>query len=454
MKKITESQKELIALAEVTIKKENLKSLTQSAKIVLGDIILLSGTDFAKNNGYCYRTNLDLVKDCELNEKTVIKSVRLLEANNIILSKRGIRGKASEYSVNPSMSSEKSSMSSENIVDNQTVSQNDNSMSSKTQSMSSKTQSMSSEMSSKSLAEIKDYIDMKFNELKQFIVEYTVMMSSKMSSEMSSKTQSMSSTESDIESDKDIDKDSYIVNSNESIRDKKENKNNINNTLIRVKESDGKTIEMESNNEIINNFSFVDDESTVNEIDDNVSTEIVLNESTIDPNNVIGVAAVQQPQKLSNIYFSFSDDRENNSISSTNDGKNNIISMGDSNIDSMTSTEVQEERDSNNNSISSTKDNKDEIGHHPQNLLDNNPPKKAPHFLPNETENNEDFKRSIYQRLVYNPSQTNEQIEDLYNDIVKLRDSNEIPQNEMDLIIYGFKDKVKYISALRDKCKL
>ena len=406
MKKITESQKELIALAEATIKKEQLKSLTQSAKIVLGDIILLSGTDFAKENGYCYRTNLDLVKDCELDEKTIIKSVRLLEANNVISSKRGIRGKASEYSVTPSMSS--------------------------------KTQSMSSEMSSKSLVEIKDYIDMKFNELRQYIDECMMKMSSKMSSEMSSKSQSMSSTDTDTESDKDIDKDSYIVNSIESITEK-ENKNNINNTLIMVKESEDKTIDMENNNEIINNFSFDMDENTVNEIDGIISTEIVLNESTITPNNIIGVAAVQQPQKLNNIYLSFSSDRENNNISSTNDGEDNIISMGDSNIDSITSTEVQEK-----------------IGTIPQNFLYNNSPKKAPHFLSNETKDkdNEEFKRSIYQRLVYDPSQTNEQIEELYNDIIKLRDGNKIPQNEMDLIVYGFKDKVKYISALRDKCKL
>ena len=422
MKKITESQKELIALAEATIKKEQLKSLTQSAKIVLGDIILLSGTDFAKENGYCYRTNLDLVKDCELDEKTIIKSVRLLEANNVISSKRGIRGKASEYSVTPSMSS--------------------------------KTQSMSSEMSSKSLVEIKDYIDMKFNELRQYIDECMMKMSSKMSSEMSSKSQSMSSTDTDTESDKDIDKDSYIVNSIESITEK-ENKNNINNTLIMVKESEDKTIDMENNNEIINNFSFDMDENTVNEIDGIISTEIVLNESTITPNNIIGVAAVQQPQKLNNIYLSFSSDRENNNISSTNDREDNIISMGDNDNDSITSTEVQEKRDSNETSITSTID-KDEIDNDPQNLLYNNSPKKAPHFLSNETKDkdNEEFKRSIYQRLVYDPSQTNEQIEELYNDIIKLRDGNKIPQNEMDLIVYGFKDKVKYISALRDKCKL
>lgn len=317
--------------------------------------------------------------------------------------------------------------------------------------MSSETTSMSSEMPSKSLAEIKDYIDMKFNELKQYIDECVM----KMSSTMSSETQSMSSTDTDIEIDKDIDIDSYIVNSIESITDKKENINNYN-TLIRVKESEGKTVEMESNNEIIFNFSSDMDESTVNEIDGNIPTEIVSNESTINPNNVIGVAAVQQPKMLSNIYLSFSNDRENNSISSTDDGEDNIISMGDSNIDSISSTKVQEKRDSNDDSITSTKDNKDEIGNIPQNLLDNKltPSPRAFYQMTPKDKEDEEFKRSIYQRLVYDPSQTNEQIEELYNDIVKLRDSNKVPKNEMDLIVYGFTNKVKYISALRDKCKL
>lgn len=425
MKKVTNNQKELIALAEATIKKEKLKSLTQNAKIVLGNIINLSKLDFYKDNGYCFRTNLDIMTDCDIkSKKTLYLALNTLESLGLIQRISGGKKDANRFILKSGLESGLAGTpNTQSGLESGPVKLTDN-----------------EEVKSSGLAILIEKVD--------YLIKCTSLLSQQTQylskiAEYLYKCTSPSSVPDkctiDIEIDKDIDIDnSYRDNSNESITNK-ENKNNINNTLTELKESDGKTVEMENNNEIISNFSFDEDESTVNEIDDNISTENISNESTIIPDNVIGVAAVQQPKMLSNIYLSFSRDGKDNSISSTDDGEDNIISMGDSNIDSMTSTEVQEE-----------------IGTIPQNLLYNDSPKKAPHFLPNETKDkeDEDFKRSIYQRLVYDPSQTNEQIKELYNDIVKLRDSNKVPQNEMDLIVYGFTNKVKYISALRDKCKL
>jgi len=93
--KFTEEQKELIALLPQNAKDYK---LTDSAKLVWGHLIFMYGTDFAKDNGFVYRTNLALMQDTGIkSEMTILKSIRQLEEKGIIATKRGKRGEASEY---------------------------------------------------------------------------------------------------------------------------------------------------------------------------------------------------------------------------------------------------------------------------------------------------------------------------------------------------------------------
>lgn len=93
-KSLTEEQKNLIALVpthEITNK------LTESAKLVLGNIILLYGMDKAAENGYVFRDNITMCEETGKSEKTVIASVRKLVQVGLITTKRGKRKSASEY---------------------------------------------------------------------------------------------------------------------------------------------------------------------------------------------------------------------------------------------------------------------------------------------------------------------------------------------------------------------
>ena len=91
-RKLTEKQTELIALLP-----QGLPAMSDGCKIVLANIVLWYGTEYAKENGVMYRTNQDMMNDCELTEPTIIKAVRTLENLGLIETSRGQRGEASEY---------------------------------------------------------------------------------------------------------------------------------------------------------------------------------------------------------------------------------------------------------------------------------------------------------------------------------------------------------------------
>ena len=75
--KFTEEQKDLLAILPQDL--QNSKELTDSAKLVLADIIFLYGMEDAKNNGYVFRSYDDLMKDTFINSKTSIsKAIALL----------------------------------------------------------------------------------------------------------------------------------------------------------------------------------------------------------------------------------------------------------------------------------------------------------------------------------------------------------------------------------------
>lgn len=70
--KFTKEQKELLALLPKELRER--KDLTDTAKLVLADIILWYGTDYADKNGEVYRTNEDLMKDTGVKSNNSINS--------------------------------------------------------------------------------------------------------------------------------------------------------------------------------------------------------------------------------------------------------------------------------------------------------------------------------------------------------------------------------------------
>ena len=99
--KITDRQENLLGLLPKKLK--NTKDLKTSSKILLSYIIELYGMDFAKVNGYVYRTNTEILKDTEIKQKrTLIDAARELELKGYITRiagqrVKGEKNKASEY---------------------------------------------------------------------------------------------------------------------------------------------------------------------------------------------------------------------------------------------------------------------------------------------------------------------------------------------------------------------
>ena len=94
--KFTDEQKELLALLPQELK--NSKELTDSAKLVLSNIIYLYGMEDAQKNGYVFRTNFKMMEETGIkSEHTLIGAVRLLELLGYAETKRGKRNEASTY---------------------------------------------------------------------------------------------------------------------------------------------------------------------------------------------------------------------------------------------------------------------------------------------------------------------------------------------------------------------
>lgn len=92
-------QKELLALLPVSIKKS--KYFSEKAKLVLADLIYFNNSDFAKTNGYFYKTNSDLMADSGLSNKGIgIVLNRFIELGFISRIVGKFKGNASEYRVN------------------------------------------------------------------------------------------------------------------------------------------------------------------------------------------------------------------------------------------------------------------------------------------------------------------------------------------------------------------
>lgn len=96
--KYTESQKEIIAFVPQEVLDN--KKLTDAAKLVYGALAMYRGTDKYKNDGYFFRTNEDIAKECEISTKSVQRAVALLTNMNLIKKTTGKRHMANEYVIN------------------------------------------------------------------------------------------------------------------------------------------------------------------------------------------------------------------------------------------------------------------------------------------------------------------------------------------------------------------
>lgn len=97
--KFSDEQKEVLALLPQDVRESN--ELTDAAKLILANLMLLNGTDFAKNEGYLFRTNQALKEDTGIkSEKTIIAAVNKLIELGFIERKAGQRKSASEYRLN------------------------------------------------------------------------------------------------------------------------------------------------------------------------------------------------------------------------------------------------------------------------------------------------------------------------------------------------------------------
>lgn len=97
--KLTDEQKEVLALLPKNVRESN--ELTDAPKLILANLMLLNGTDFAKDNGYIFRTNLALKEDTGIkSEKTIIAAVNKLIDFGFIQRTTGQRKSASEYRLN------------------------------------------------------------------------------------------------------------------------------------------------------------------------------------------------------------------------------------------------------------------------------------------------------------------------------------------------------------------
>lgn len=98
---------EFIRLDAPILKDKNINRSKKSLAII-GQLIMLSGLDENKKNGYVYRTNEELANDVETDESTLRRLTTRLEEGNYIVRKAGSRAnnKASEYILNWKMISD------------------------------------------------------------------------------------------------------------------------------------------------------------------------------------------------------------------------------------------------------------------------------------------------------------------------------------------------------------
>ena len=98
MKTNNNKLEELLSLLPETIRKS--KEFTKCQKRILAQLIFLNGLNKVKNDGYFFRDNLTLCKECNVTIKTLLSARNLFERLKLIKTNQGKRGKSTEYILN------------------------------------------------------------------------------------------------------------------------------------------------------------------------------------------------------------------------------------------------------------------------------------------------------------------------------------------------------------------
>lgn len=196
MEKFT--NEELIEMLSPELQTSN--ELSKKQKALLGQLIIYSGLDETKDNGYFYRSNSDLCRDCDISEKTLITAVNKLERMRFIERKKGSRTVgASEYKID------------EHAIDDYCKTNYSNNYSNEY------CKNDYSNNYSKVIAEMSDKIRVLENTVKMLLDKITVI------EEQNSSTE----TETEIEKEKEIEKEPIIINDIISNNIKDDLSNNI-----------------------------------------------------------------------------------------------------------------------------------------------------------------------------------------------------------------------------------
>lgn len=193
-------------------------NLTQKQTIVLGQLIMLNGLDYQKENGYFYRSNKDLAEDCGVTTTGLLKILNKLINCMLVERKTGNRKDgASLYKLNTNIF-ENNTNKIENIMKEQVTYQ--------------VTQKLPNELPIK----IIDYLSDSLQVIDKLLNSYLTQLPNEVTHQVTS------DTESDI--DKEIDIYNKINNIKETINN---NLNKINNNILNISES---VVTTENENEL------------------------------------------------------------------------------------------------------------------------------------------------------------------------------------------------------------
>ena len=219
-------------------------NLTQKQTIVLGQLIMLNGLDYQKENGYFYRSNKDLAEDCGVTTTGILKILNKLINCKLVERKTGNRKDgASLYKLNTNIF-ENNTNKIENIMKEQVTYQ--------------VTQKLPNELPIK----IIDYLSDSLQVIDKLLNSYLTQLPNEVTHQVTS------DTESDI--DKEIDIYNKINNIKESINN---NLNKINNNILNISES---VVTTENENEL-DSTEFENEVEDNEEINDSIPSEDEIN---------------------------------------------------------------------------------------------------------------------------------------------------------------------------------
>ena len=232
-------------------------NLTQKQTVVLGQLIMLNGLDYQKENGYFYRSNKDLAEDCGITTTGLLKILNKLINCKLIERKTGNRKDgASLYKLNTNIF-ENNTNKIENIMKEKVTYQ--------------VTQKLPNELPIK----IIDYLSDSLQVIDKLLNSYLTQLPNEVTHQVTS------DTETDIDKEIDINKNIYnkINNIKETINN---NLNKINNNILNISDS---VVTTENENEL-DSTEFENEVEDNEEINDSIPSEDEVKETMLEEEQI------------------------------------------------------------------------------------------------------------------------------------------------------------------------